>query len=733
MKNFTTDKDADGILLITWDMPGKSMNVIDQSVMEELNELIDTVSSDDTIKGAVITSGKKAFGAGADLTMLQGMLDEYAALKLQDADKAARMLVDGASSMNVALRKLETGGKPWVAALNGTALGGCLEIALACHARVSADDDSITFGLPEVKVGLLPGGGGTQRIPRLVNPQDAVTMLLQGKNQRPKKAKQLGFINEVVAAGDVIETSKQMIRDGLKPVAPWDVKGFKAPINVWSPQGVQMISAGNAIMHRETYGNYPAATNIMKCVYEGLQMPFDLALKIETRYFANVMTTPEARAMIRTLFINMQELNKGARRPDVAANTIKKVGVLGAGLMGAGIAYVTAKAGMEVVLIDRDQEYADKGKAYSEAILDKAISRKHSTPEKKEALLSLITPSTDYALLGDCDLVVEAVYEEKGVKKDVTEKAEAVMDKSAIFASNTSTIPITDLAEASSRAKNFIGIHFFSPVDKMLLVEIIMGKKTGDAALAMAIDYVLAIKKTPIVVNDSRGFYVNRCVGRYMSEAWSMLIEGVPAAMVDTVAKMAGMPIGPLQLNDEVAIDLSQKVLKQTVADLGEGAADPAQVDLINTMVDKHGRLGKKAGKGFYDYPAKPAKKHLWPGLAEMFPQQNADDISVQDIKDRYLYTIAMEAARTVQEGVVTDIREADVGAILGFGFAPFTGGPLTFIDDIGLVNFQKRARQLAKKYGDHFKPIKLINQMAKDGETFYGKFGKPAQSKKAA
>ena len=733
MKNFTTDKDADGILLITWDMPGKSMNVIDQSVMEELNELIDTVSSDDTIKGAVITSGKKAFGAGADLTMLQGMLDEYAALKLQDADKAARMLVDGASSMNVALRKLETGGKPWVAALNGTALGGCLEIALACHARVSADDDSITFGLPEIKVGLLPGGGGTQRIPRLVNPQDAVTMLLQGKNQRPKKAKQLGFINEVVADGDVIETSKQMIRDGLKPVAPWDVKGFKAPINVWSPQGVQMISAGNAIMHRETYGNYPAATNIMKCVYEGLQMPFDLALKIETRYFANVMTTPEARAMIRTLFINMQELNKGARRPDVAANTIKKVGVLGAGLMGAGIAYVTAKAGMEVVLIDRDQEYADKGKAYSEAILDKAISRKHSTPEKKEALLSLITPSTDYALLGDCDLVVEAVYEEKGVKKDVTEKAEAVMDKSAIFASNTSTIPITDLAEASSRAKNFIGIHFFSPVDKMLLVEIIMGKKTGDAALAMAIDYVLAIKKTPIVVNDSRGFYVNRCVGRYMSEAWSMLIEGVPAAMVDTVAKMAGMPIGPLQLNDEVAIDLSQKVLKQTVADLGEGAADPAQVDLINTMVDKHGRLGKKAGKGFYDYPAKPAKKHLWPGLAEMFPQQNADDISVQDIKDRYLYTIAMEAARTVQEGVVTDIREADVGAILGFGFAPFTGGPLTFIDDIGLVNFQKRARQLAKKYGDHFKPIKLINQMAKDGETFYGKFGKPAQSKKAA
>ncbi|MFD0917206.1 3-hydroxyacyl-CoA dehydrogenase NAD-binding domain-containing protein [Pseudahrensia aquimaris] len=733
MKNFTIETDADGIALVTWDSPGRSMNVIDASVMEDIDALIAKVASDDAIKGVVLTSGKKAFGAGADLTMLQAMQGEYEALKKTDEQKAARMLMDGAYKLNLTLRQIETGDKPWVAALEGLALGGCFEIALACHARVAADDDRITFGFPEVKVGLLPGGGGTQRTIRLVNPQDAVTMLLQGKNQRPKKAKQLGLITEVVPAGETVAKAKQMIRDGLKPVAPWDEKGFKAPINVWSPQGVQMLSAGNAIMRKETAGNYPAATNIMKCVYEGLQVPFDLALKIESRYFANCITTPEAKAMIRTLFINMQELNKGARRPDIEVPKVKKIGVIGAGFMGAGIAYVTAKAGIEVVLLDRDEKEAKEGKAYSEKLLDKAISRKHSTEEKKEALLSLIHPTANYDDLSDCDLVIEAVFEDKGVKKIVTESSEAVIGKKAIFASNTSTIPIGELAQASMRPRNFIGIHFFSPVDKMMLVEIIMGKKTSPEALAVAMDYVMAIKKTPIVVQDSRGFYVNRCVIRYMGEAWTMLTEGVPVAMIDNVARMVGMPVGPLELNDEVAIDLSNKVIKQTIADLGADAIDPRHQDLIKWMVEDNGRIGKKGGKGFYDYPEKPKTKKLWPELREKFPQLDADSIDIQDIKDRYLYTIAMEAARTVQEGVVTDIREADVGAILGFGFAPWSGGPLSYIDRIGLEAFQKRARQLAKKYGDHFKPIRLINEMAKNGETFYGRFGGEAEKKDAA
>ena len=723
MKNFVLETGPTGIALITWDMPGRSMNVIDTQVMDELEQLIGQVETDETIKGAVITSGKKTFGAGADLKMLQTMLGDFENARTKDEQSAVEALFDGASRLSLILRRLETGKKPWVAAINGTALGGCFEIALACHARVMTDDESATVGLPEAKVGLLPGGGGTQRIARLVNPQDGVQMLLQGKAHRPKKAKQLNLIHEVIPQLELVARAEQLIAEGLKPQAPWDQRGFKAPINVWSPDGMQMLAAGNAILRRETYGNYPNAVNIMKCVYEGLQLPMDTALKIESRYFAHTLTTPEAKAMVRTLFINMQELNKGARRPDVPANTICKVGVLGAGFMGAGIAYVSAKAGIEVVLIDRDQEAADKGKSYSEDLLDKAISRRRLTQEKKDELLKLITATTDYALLKDCDLVIEAVFEDKDIKKTVTEQSDAVTAENCIFASNTSTIPISDLAKASRNAENFIGIHFFSPVDRMMLVEIILGQETGDAALAMAIDYVLAIKKTPIVVNDSRGFYVNRCVMRYLNEAWNMLIEGVPVPMIDNVAKMAGMPVGPLTLNDAVAIDLSQRVIKQTMSDLGEEAVDPQHVKLVNALVDEHGRVGKKAGKGFYDYPAKPAKARLWPELKDMYSQQSPDNVSIRDLKDRYLYTIAMEAARTVEEGVVSDIREADVGAILGFGFAPYTGGPLSFIDRVGLEGFKNRAEELARDYGDHFTPTALIVEMAQKGETFYGRF----------
>lgn len=731
-KNFIVETDSDGIARISWDAPGKTMNVIDATVLDEMDALIEQVEGNEAIKGVVFTSGKKTFGAGADLNYLQEMMGHFEAEKAKDQTAAMQMLFDGAWRLNKTLRRVEAGDKPWVAAINGTALGGVFEIALACHARVMTDDESATVGLPEAKVGLLPGGGGTQRVARLVEPQQGMQMLLQGKVHRPAKAKQLNLVHEVVAADELIERSKQLIRDGLKPEAPWDQKGFKAPINVWSPMGVQMLSAGNALLRKETYGNYPNAINIMKCVYEGLQLPIDLALKRESRYFANTLATPEAKAMVRSLFVNMQELNKGARRPDVAKREIKKVGVLGAGFMGAGIAYVTAKAGIDVVLIDRDQESADKGKACSEGMLDQAISRKRSTPEKKEALLSKITSTPDYDALDGCDLIIEAVFEDKGVKKDVTEKTEAVVGKDTIFASNTSTIPITELAEASQRPDNFIGIHFFSPVDRMMLVEIITGDETGDDALAMAVDYITKIKKTPIVVNDARGFYVNRCVMRYMQEAWNMLAEGVPAAMVENSAKMVGMPVGPLTLNDEVAIDLSQKVMKQTIADLGTDAVDPRHVKLVDILVDEHGRIGKKGGKGFFDYPEKPAKKHLWPELKNLYPQLDPDDVSVDTLKDRYLWTIALEAARCVEEGVVTDVREADVGAILGFGFAPWTGGPLSYIDRIGVAAFRDRANELAAKFGDHFKAPALIAEMAKKGETFYGRFGEEA-AKEAA
>ncbi|EFL87870.1 3-hydroxyacyl-CoA dehydrogenase NAD-binding domain-containing protein [Ahrensia sp. R2A130] len=735
MKNFAIETDADGIATITWDMPGKSMNVIDITVMDEFEKLVAEIEADEEIKGVVLTSGKSTFGAGADLTMLQDMLAKFEAEKARDADAAMQMLFDNAYRLNLLLRRVEAGDKPWVAAINGTALGGCFEMALACHGRVMSEDEKATVGLPEVKVGLLPGGGGTQRVARLVNPQDAVTMLLQGKAHRAAKAKQLGLVHEVVPAGDVIAKAKEMLKGGLKPKAPWDERGFRAPLNIWSPDGMQMLAAGNAIMRKETYANYPNATNIMKCVYEGMQVPFDTALKIESRYFANTIQSPEAAAMIRSLFINMQELNKGARRPDVPKRELNKIGVIGAGFMGAGIAYVTAKAGMEVVLIDRDQDAADKGKDWSRETLDKAIKRKHSTEEKRDALLAKIEATTDYGKLSDCDLVIEAVFEDKGVKADVTKQVDAASSGTMIFASNTSTIPIGELAEASKNADNFIGIHFFSPVDKMMLVEIIMAEKTGDDALALAIDYVTKIKKTPIVVNDTRGFYVNRAVIRYMQEAWSMLIEGVPVPMIDNLARAAGMPVGPLTLNDAVALDLSQKVMKQTLADLGEEEAlkvlDKRHIDLIDTMVE-HGRVGKKAGKGWYDYNPKPVGAKLWPDLKTIHTQQDADAIDHQEIEDRFLYTIALEAVRCFEEGVVTDIREADVGAILGFGFAPFTGGPLSFIDGIGVEAFTARANDLASRHGEHFSPPALLVEMAKNGETFYGRFSHEEQKQAA-
>lgn len=724
-KNFKVETDADGIALVTWDMPGRSMNVFTEEVMDELDRIVDQVAGDAAIKGAVITSGKDTFSGGADLTMLQRMLGLFAEEKAKDEDKAIRLLFDNVGRMTGLFRKLETCGKPWVSAINGTCMGGAFELSLACHGRVAADSDKVKMALPEVKVGIFPGAGGTQRVPRLADTQSALQMLTSGQNLSPKKAKAMNLIHEIAEPKKLVETAKAMIRNGLKPVQPWDEKGFKLPGGpVYSAAGANLFPPAIAILRRETYGNYPAASAILKCVYEGLLVPFDTALRIEQRYFTQILRSTEARMMIRSLFVSLQELNKGARRPEGVKETkFKKIGVLGAGFMGAGIAYVTAKAGIPVVLLDRDMPSAEKGKAHSAGLMDGAIKKGRATAEEKEKLLSLITPTDDYAQLDGCDLVVEAVFEDSEIKKGVTEKTEAVIKPAAIFASNTSTIPITSLAKNSSRPKNFVGIHFFSPVDKMMLVEIILGKKTGDKALAVAIDYVRAIKKTPIVVNDTRGFYVNRCVLRYMSEAFQMLIEGVPAAMIENAAKMAGMPVGPLALTDETAIDLAQKIMKQTIRDLGEKAVDAEQFKLVNTMVDTHGRFGRKNGKGFYDYPEKPAKKHLWPGLKDLYKQQDPDRIDVEELKQRFLATIALEAARVMEEGIVTDPREADVGSILAFGFAPYTGGALSYIDGIGAAEFVRLAKKLQKKYGAQFKAPKLLLDMAEKGESFYERF----------
>ncbi|WEX77902.1 3-hydroxyacyl-CoA dehydrogenase NAD-binding domain-containing protein [Sinorhizobium numidicum] len=733
--NFKIEADADGIALVTWDMPDKSMNVLTQEVMEELNAIVDQTTADPAVKGVVFTSGKSSFSGGADLSMIKSMFTFQAEEKKKDPANAAQKLFDLVGRMTGLFRKLETCGKPWVSAINGTCMGGAFELSLACHGRVASNSKSVKIALPEVKVGIFPGAGGTQRVPRLANAQDALQMMTTGSSLTAARAKAMGLLHEVVDPDKLIEAAKAMIMKGLKPVQPWDEKGFKVPGGgIWTPASAQLWPAASGILRRETYGNYPGAIAILKCVYEGLQVPFDTALRIEQRYFTEILQTTEAFSMIRSLFISMQELGKGARRPaGVPKSEFKKVGVVGAGFMGASIAYVTAAAGIPVTLIDRDMEAAEKGKAHSEALVKDSIGKGRLTKEEGEALLSRITPSADYGDLKDAGLAVEAVFEDRQVKKDVIEKVEAVIAEDAIFASNTSTLPITGLAKNSKRPDQFIGIHFFSPVEKMMLTEVILGKETGDKALATALDYVAAIKKTPIVVNDTRGFYVNRCVFRYIHEAYDMLIEGVPPAMIENAAKMAGMPVGPLSLNDEVAIDLSQKILRATIADLGEKAVDPRHMVLIDKMVDELDRRGRKNGKGFYEYPAKPAKKYLWPGLKELYPQKDADKIDVEVLKQRFLVTIALEAARTMEEGIVTDPREADVGSILGFGFAPYTGGTLSYIDGMGVKTFVKLCEKLAKNYGDHFKPTPLLQEMADKGETFYERFDPYGQAQRAA
>jgi 3-hydroxyacyl-CoA dehydrogenase/enoyl-CoA hydratase/3-hydroxybutyryl-CoA epimerase len=735
MSNFKFDVDADGIALITWDMPGKSMNVIDGSVMDELDKLVEKVAADTAIKGAVVTSGKDTFGGGADLTMLEKQRNDYVSILKQKGEEAANQMVfDFSRRLSLTYRKLETSGKPWVAALNGTAMGGCFELALACHHRIAADNPKTRLGLPEIKVGLFPGAGGTQRIVRMMATADALQFLLKGDQIRLDRAKTMKLVDNVVPAADLVSAAKTWIKTSPKSKQPWDVDGFKLPGGpVWSKMGMMTFPAANALYRKETQDNYPAARAIMSCVYEGLQVPFDTALRIESRYFAKIVRSPEAAAMIRSLFVSMQELNKGARRPDNQPQaSLKKIGVLGAGLMGAGIAYVSAQAGLEVVLIDRDQEAADKGKAYSANLMAGQIKRGRAKQADADALLARITPTPDYNALKGVDMIIEAVFEDRKVKAEATAKAQAVVGDKVVFGSNTSTLPITSLAEQSKDPKNFIGVHFFSPVDKMMLVEIIMGEKTADPALAVALDYVRAIRKTPIVVNDSRGFYTSRVVGTYIREGHLMLTEGVPAAMIENVGRQAGMPVGPLSLNDEVAVDLAWKILKATEADLGAKAIDARQKSLLEEMVEKRGRYGRKNAKGFYDYPASGPKR-LWPGLAELQSTKlDPDTIDVQELKHRLLAIQALETARCFEEGVLTDVREADVGSILGFGYAPYSGGTLSYIDMMGTKKFVALCERLAQKYGERFKPNKLLVEMAGKGESFYARFA-PKRQKQAA
>jgi 3-hydroxyacyl-CoA dehydrogenase/enoyl-CoA hydratase/3-hydroxybutyryl-CoA epimerase len=720
MTDFTYAVDADGVATITWDAKGKSMNVMSLAGFAVLNDLIDQGLGDGSVKGIILTSGKKDFAGGMDLNVIA---------KLREGGGAAGIF-PGVMNMHAILRKIERagmdpktlkGGKPIVAALPGTALGIGLELSLSCHRIIVADNPRAKIGLPEIKVGIFPGAGGTTRLVRKMGAMMAAPFLLEGKLSDPKSAKSAGLVDEVVAPEDLLTRAKEWVLSAKDAdlIKPWDAKGYKMPGGTpYHPAGFMTFLGANAMVLGKTFGVYPAAKALLAAVYEGALVPFDTALTIEARHFTSVLMNPSSTAMIRSLFINKEALEKGANRPDAPDQTVRKIGIIGAGMMGAGIAYVSANAGIEVVLIDTAQDAADRGRAHAEELLDKGINRRKITPEHKASVLARITATTDFAALSGCDLIVEAVFEDMKIKANVTAKVEAMVGKDCIFATNTSTLPISDLARASARPDQFIGIHFFSPVDKMLLVEIIRGHATGDRAVAKALDFVRQIRKTPIVVNDARFFYANRCIIPYINEGIRMVAEGVRPALIENAAKLVGMPLGPLQLVDETSIDLGVKIAKATKLAIGDAYPDGAADDVLFWMAGQ-GRMGKKAAAGFYAYDNTGKRAGLWDGLGARYPVAEVQP-DVVTVQHRLLMAQALEAVRAHDDGVLTDIREGDVGAILGWGFAPWSGGPFSWLDIIGSPCAVEICDDLTNTFGPRFAAPQSLRDMAATRASYY-------------
>ena len=730
MTDFTYDLHDDGVAVITWDVPGKSMNVLTREAFELVEGFIDRALADDAVKGIVITSGKESFAGGMDLNVLGN-------IRAESGDDPAPALFEFIMNGHRILRKIERagmdpktlkGGKPIACAIPGLCAGIGTEIALACHYRIMADTPKGRIGLPEILLGMFPGAGGTTRVVRMVGLMAAAPILLEGKMLEPTRARGT-LIDEVVAPEDLMTRAKEWVLNATDAdiVKPWDKKDYKMPGGApYHPAGFMTYVGASAMINGKTKGVYPAAKALLSAAYEGALVPFDTALKVEARYFTQILNDPTSAAMIRSLFLNKEALEKGANRPEVADQKVSKVGVLGAGMMGAGIAYVSANAGIEIVLIDQNQESADKGKAYSEGILDKGMQRKKVTQEKKDTVLGRITATTDLEALKGCDLIVEAVFEDPGVKAEMTKKVEAIVGEDCIFATNTSTLPITELAKASVRPEQFIGIHFFSPVDKMLLVEIIKGAETGDRAVAKSLDYVRQIRKTPIVVNDARFFYANRCIIPYINEGIRMVGEGVKPALIENAAQLLGFPVGPLQLVDETSVELGVKIAKATKAAMGDAYPDGAVDEVIFWMAEQ-GRMGRKANAGFYDYDDKGKRSGLWPGLGDKYAEA-AEQPDLSEVQHRLMMAQVLEAVRALEEGVLEDIREGDVGAILGWGFAPWSGGPFSWLDMIGAGRAVEICEGLAK-HGPRFATPKLLAEMARDGAGFYDRFGASAQA----
>ena len=707
------EKDSDNIVTLTMDMPGQSANTMNQDFRDAILKVADRLAGEvSTVRGVIFASAKKTFFAGGDLKELIQVQKEHAKEFFEMVEK-----------IKAPLRKIETLGVPTVAAINGAALGGGFEICLSCHHRIAINDPKLKVGLPEVTLGLLPGGGGVARMVRLLGIEKALPFLMEGKQSNPEKALKAGLIHDIAEdSDDLMAKAKAWILENPKSQQPWDVKGYKLPGGAPShPAVAQKLAIVPSILRQKTKGCYPAPEKILAAAVEGAQVGFDHACTIESRYFTELTTSQVAKNMIGTFWFQLNEIKAGGSRPNgIDPYTTKKVGILGAGMMGAGIAYSTAIRGIDVVLKDVSLEAAEKGKAYSEGLLNKRVSRKQMTEEKKEKILSSITPTADAKDLEGCDLIIEAVFENRELKAKVTQEAESFMADGGVFASNTSTLPITGLAEASKDAEKFIGLHFFSPVDKMPLVEIITGKQTSDETLARAFDYVLQINKTPIVVNDSRGFFTSRTFGTYVGEGLTMLSEGINPQLIESAALQAGMPVGPLAVQDEVTLTLTRKVTNQTRADLeAEGSrleVTPAE-EVTNRMLDEFKREGKAAGAGLYDYPVN-GKKKLWPGLYEHFVKEGAD-LSVKEIQERLLFRQALETLRCYEEGVLTSVRDANIGSIFGIGFAPWSGGAIQYVNQYGVRNFYQRAKELTDKYGDRFMPPKILEEQAEKDEAF--------------
>ncbi len=710
------DRDADGIVTLTLDDPGARANTMTDDFRASLSAAVDRLEKEqDSVTGVIVTSAKSTFFAGGDLKLLIKVTDENAA-----------EFATGVTRIKSDFRRLEKLGKPTVAALNGAALGGGLEIALACNRRIALDNPKSQFGLPEVTLGLLPGAGGVTRITRLLGIADGLMkVLLQGQRYNPARAVEIGIVDEVAATPeDMLAKAREWIKANPQTVQPWDDKSYRMPGGTpTSPKLAGMLPAFPGNLRKQLKGApMPAPLNIMSAAVEGATVDIDSAFTIEGRYFLNLVKGQVAKNMIQAFWFDLNSINGGGSRPDGYEKRLPtKVAVLGAGMMGAGIAYVTARAGIPVVLKDVSADAAERGKLYSAAILTKAVARGKMTQSKADEILARITPTADYADIEGCDLVVEAVFEKVSLKHSVFRETERVVTRDALLGSNTSTLPITSLAEGVERRKDFIGLHFFSPVDKMPLLEIIRGEQTSDEALARALDYAAAIKKTPIVVNDSRGFFTSRVIGTFINEALAMLLEGVAPSTIEQATTQAGYPVGALQLADELNMELMVKIRNETREAVGDAYAPHPAEAVIDKMVEL-GRAGRLAGKGFFDYDEAGRRTGLWPGLAEHFPTMaDPAEVDLHELEERMLVIEAVESARCVDENVLITTADANIGSIMGIGYPPWTGGVLQYINGYpgGVAAFVARADEFSAKYGSRFEPNPLLRKKAENGETF--------------